>query len=243
MEKLVSMLTCNNQKAKSEHISEVLIWGDFDNAILSRLCKKLDSKYKFTLISRPVELLRRYDLDTVHAIILINTDVSKLSASDGLIKEIDEYLNNFVKSGGLLLGTHDIIYRRTRNVCLQGAFGYQVNNFARVDNVKYNKTEKCKELNVFSSLDNIFSLADGEVCWGEKLRPDVTVYFTCNNDELSIKNKPLVFSRQHGDGICFWFNTGDFKDDPPTSIITAENSLVQLINEALNWKNWKSNSS
>ena len=48
-------------------------------------------------------------------------------------------------------------------------------------------------------------LHDAEICWG-KVAEDVDVYF---ETESGI---PLVFSREYGNGLCIFLNSGDFKD-------------------------------
>jgi glycerophosphoryl diester phosphodiesterase len=236
IDKLTAMLSCNTQKDNLLQTTEtrqtqVLVWGDFDTGLIRKLIHRLDPKYKFTIVADPLDITH-YDLNTIHAVILINTDVTKLSAGEETRQMLNQRLGNFVENGGLLLGTHDLIYRRTKNVLLQQAFGCTNKYFKNIEQVNYNKTEECKRLNAFSSLDDCFSLNDGEVCWGD-IAPDVMIYFTYNDPE-SGDVMPLVFSREYGDGRCFWINTGEFRDYPPQSICKVENPLVLLINEILN---------
>jgi glycerophosphoryl diester phosphodiesterase len=236
IDKLTSMLSCNTQKDHMPEITEkrqaqVLVWGDFDTGIVRKLIHKLDPKYKFITVADPLEITH-YDLNTIHAVILLNTDVTKLSAGEETRLMLNQRLGGFVENGGLLLGTHDLIYRRTKNVLLQQAFGCTNKHFKNIERVIYHKTEECKNMNAFSSLEDCFSLSDGEVCWGD-LAPDVMIYFTYNDTE-SGNTIPLVFSREYGDGRCFWINTGEFRDYPPQSICKVENPLVLLINEILN---------
>ena len=238
MEKLIAMLSCNTRKNKNQVVSnmrqsQVLVWGDFDTGILKKLVNKLDSKYSFIIIADPLEITH-YDLNTMHAIILINTDVTKLSAGEETRLILNQRLSEFIENGGILLGTHDLIYRRTKNILLQQAFGCTIKYFKGMERVEYQKTEECRSQVAFSSLGDCFHLSDGEICWGD-VSPDATVYFSFNDSE-SGNTFPLVFSREYGDGFCFWINTGEFKEYPPMSICKVESQLVQLINEILNFE-------
>jgi glycerophosphoryl diester phosphodiesterase len=236
IEKLIAMLSCNKRKkiatrtAKDRSL-QVLVWSDFDTGILKKLVKKLDSKYEYIIMADPLEITH-YDLHSIYAVILLNTDVTKLSSSEETRLILDQLLSDFIEAGGLLLGSHDIIYRRTKNILLQKAFGCTIKNFMGMDRVEYQKTDECKELNMFLSLDDNFYLMDGEVCWGD-LAPDATVYFVYE-DKQSGDIIPLVFGRDYGDGHCFWINSGEYKEHPPQSISKAETSLVLLMNEILN---------
>ena len=58
-------------------------------------------------------------------------------------------------------------------------------------------------------------LHDAEICWG-KVAEDVDVYF---ETESGI---PLVFSREYGNGLCIFLNSGDFKKN-----------FVELLKEAI----------
>jgi hypothetical protein len=237
IEKLIAMLSCNTQKDQKSSASQmrqkqVLVWGDFDTGILKKLVNKLDTKYNFIIIADPLEITH-YDLNTMHAVILLNTDVTKLSAGEETRLILNQRLNEFLENGGILLGSHDLIYRRTKNTLLQQAFGCTIKYFKSIEKIEYCKTEECKEQNAFPSLSDSFYLSDGEICWGD-VAPDAAVYFTFN-DPQSGSAIPLVFNRDYGNGHCFWINTGEFKDYPPMSVCKVESPLIQLINEILNF--------
>lgn len=69
-------------------------------------------------------------------------------------------------------------------------------------------------------------LHDAEICWG-KVAEDVDVYF---ETESGI---PLVFSREYGNGLCIFLNSGDFKERTPRSILKPEKNFVELLKEAI----------
>ena len=236
IDKLVSLLSDNIGKGHRQE--KVLVWSDIPKAeaTLKKLVKKLDPKFEYIIINDPSRIIY-YELNSVHAIILFNTDVTKLSTIEYTRIMLDKRLSYYVENGGLLLGTHDIIYRRTLNENLQEAFGYHTKYFEAIERVKYHKTDVCKELNMFTSLDDCFYLTDEEICWGDEydLDDDVVVYFAGNNTKID-KPVPLVFSRTHGNGNCFWLNTGETKMKAPRSISLMEEPLILLINEILNFK-------
>jgi len=236
IDKLISLFSDNIGKGHRQ--DKVLVWSDIPKAeaTLKKLVKQLDSKFEYVIINDPSRIIY-FELNSIHAIILFNTDVTKLSTIEDTRIMLDKRLSSYVENGGLLLGTHDIIYRRTLNKNLQEAFGYYTKYFEAIERVEYHKTDICKKLNVFTSLDDRFYLTDEEICWGDKydLDDDVIVYFTGNNTK-SNDQIPLVFSRAHGNGNCFWLNTGETKMKAPRSISLMEEPLILLINEILNLK-------
>jgi len=143
---------------------------------------------------------------------LIVTDCTKFSSNIYAAKRINETLVRYVRKGGKLIGAHDVIYRRTKNELLQNMFGCKIVNFEQTETVHYHKTEECLEEDRFSNLPEDFVLHDAEICWG-KVAEDVDVYF---ETESGI---PLVFSREYGNGLCIFLNSGDFKERPPRSIL------------------------
>ena len=235
VDKLISYFSERIRKEKRQE--KVLVWSDIPKAesTLKKLIKRLDPKFEYIIIKDPSRIIY-YELNFIHSIILLNTDVTKLSTVEDTRTMLDRRLSDYVFHGGRLLGTHDIIYRRTLNEKLQEAFGYFTKYFeAMEDGVEYTKTEECKELNAFTSLDDSFFLKDEEICWGDEsdLDDDVIVYFTGKSSKFD-EPVPLVFSRGHGDGHCFWLNTGETKMKAPRSISLMEEPLVLLINEILN---------
>jgi len=102
----------------------------------------------------------------VGCVILLITDVTKLSEDAGTRSKIQEALALYVARGGGLIGTHDIAYRRVRNDALQQVFGGVTNQFRRTDQpVVYLRNPEVHHP-VADGLPDSFSLNDGEVVWG-----------------------------------------------------------------------------
>ena len=208
-------------------LKHVLIWADFPSSVVDKILNRmsLPNDYYVEILEEPMELLSKR-LSGINAIVLINTDVTKLAGSDHAIERINEALVAYVNGGGILIATHDIIYRRTRNVGLQQLFGCSITNFRPEENVQYRKEITTSGIAVFNSLPDEFVLHDEEVCWGE-LAPDVDVFFQTDD------GIPLVWGREVGKGYCLWMNSGDFKKYPPPSIARPEPMFVKLLFAAL----------
>ena len=231
VQKLQKNLILNEQKnpirIEDQELKHILIWCDFDIGILNKLIRRMDmgDGYFIEVLVEPIEILSK-DMSCIDTIILIDTDVTKLSNNDQVIEKINETLVNYVNLGGRLVVTHDLVYRRTRNEGLQKLLGCRITNFQPCDVIRYNKTESCVDLSQFVDLPCEFELHDGELCWGQ-YGPDVEVFF--ETDE----GIPLVFCREYGNGICIWMNTGDFKEYPPKSILKPEKEFVQLLKASI----------
>ena len=115
---------------KNTNLKHVLIWGDFDNGIVEKIISKfnLTSEYYIEVLDEPVEILSKCK-DNIDSIIFIVTDVTKLSNNEHTLELINLALVNYVRNGGKLICTHDIIYKRTRNSRLQKMFGCTVTEF------------------------------------------------------------------------------------------------------------------
>lgn len=213
-----------NNKSGLHHI---LLWGDVDNANLEKISKKLNlgNNYYVEILDDPIEILTK-NLSEIYSIILIVTDCTKLSNGNFALKRLNESLVNYVRKGGKLICTHDVIYRRTRNTVLQELFGCRISCFRQEENVHYVKTQQCMDNAAFNNLPETFCLHDAEICWGD-IADDVDVYFT------TVEGIPLVFSREYGEGICIYLNSGDFKDRPPLSIRKPEKEFISLLQGAI----------
>lgn len=209
-------------------LKHILVWSDFESRILEKITKKLhlDSTYYLEVLTEPVEILSK-DMSRISAIILIDTDVTKLANTEKVGIRINEALVNYVGEGGKLIATHDIIYRRVRNLKLQEMYGYKIIHFAKRSGIHYIKTPLCDELGIFQNIKEDIVLHDDEICWGNELAPDANVYFT---DETGV---PLVYSREYGKGMCIWLNPGDFKDYPPASILKPEDGFIEILRELI----------
>lgn len=213
----------NNVVERIKDKKHILLWGDFENNILNRITKRLElpKEYYVEILNEPIELLSK-NLSLVDGVILIDTDVTKLASTDFALERINQALEKYVLEGGKLIATHDIIYRRTRNVILQKMYGCCISFFKQAKEVRYIKTEACADLGLFEELPESFSLIDDELCWGE-IAPDVTVFFE-SEDGI-----PLVFSREYGAGLCMWLNSGDFKKYPSESILKPDKNFIAML--------------
>jgi len=167
-------------RAKLANNRYVLIWNDDDISHSKKICKNLKVFFPsliFKSLRSPKELLL-YPCrpSVVQAVIFIISDVTKLSESKKDREKIQKWLVSYVEKGGGLIGTHDIIYRRVRNTELEKVFGCQLNEFKRVEKVKYVRNPKIKDHEMFKDLPESFELEDREVVWGD-WSPDVYVYF------------------------------------------------------------------
>ena len=209
-------------------LKHVLILSDFESRILEKIINKLnlDASYYLEILTEPIEMLTK-DLSRISSIILIDTDVTKLANNEKAGIRVNDTLVNYVGNGGKLIATHDIIYRRVRNLKLQEMYGYKITHFAKRDAITYKKTALCDELGLFKDIQSDIVLHDDELCWGTNLVPDANVYFT---DE---EGYPLVFSREYGKGLCIWLNPGDFKEYPPTSILRPESGFIAILRELI----------
>ena len=232
MKRLKEFLAASKSMESYNEKKHVLMYGDFDKAIQKKIIKRLglsEEDYVIELLSEPVEILAK-SLDRIYAVILMITDVTKLSSNEMINELINSELKQYVYGGGRLICTHDTIYRRTRNKELQSMMGCTVTNFQRTDIVKYNKTKECLTRECFKSLPQTFELQDGEICWGE-CDDDVIIFFETKTDDGT--TAPLVFAREYGDGLCIYLHSGDYKDNPPGSILKPEPYFIDLLKDSL----------
>lgn len=163
--------------------SYVLVWTDEDIYVSKKICKELRKYFDHKIIkaiSQPIDILKYPSVPTFTcAIILIVTDVAKLSENNKLRKRIQQNLVKFVDRGGGLIGTHDIVYRRVRNEMLEKAFGCRLTNFERCKNgiVKYKKNTNYLNHRIASSLPDEFELTDNEICWGNWSADTSVIFF------------------------------------------------------------------
>ena len=207
----------------------VIMWADFSNVVLDKIIKRLnmDDTHIFEEIEDPLELLSR-DLNAIDTIVLMVTDCTKFSNNPKVVERINNTLVNYVRSGGRLVATHDIIYRRTRNTTLQEMYGCQIAYFAQAQSVTYCKTEDCVCDGIYATLPEKFELEDCELCWGD-VAYDVNVHYQTEN------NVPLVFSREYGKGVCIYLHSGDYKFNPPPSRGKPQSNFVALLRESINF--------
>ena len=205
----------------------VLMWADFSNVVLDKIIKRLgmDDTHIIEELDDPLELLSR-NLSSIDTIVLMVTDCTKFSNNPQVVTRINEALVDYVRSGGRLVCTHDIIYRRTRNLLLQEMYGCQIAYFAQAQSITYCKTEDCLYNNVYAELPERFDLEDCELCWGD-VSYDVDIHYQTED------NVPLVFSREYGKGVCIYLHSGDYKFTPPPSIGKPQSHFVGLLRESI----------
>lgn len=224
MQERLSKSDAVSRESDQKHI---LLWADFEASISEKLIRRmrLPDEYYIETLTSPSEILSK-PIDLIDSIILLNTDVTKLADSNVLGKRINETLENYVECGGRLIGSHDLIYRRTRNHVLQRMFGCVISEFAYKEATEYRRTDACEEFGVFNNTPESFSLHDGEICWGN-LSPDADVLY---EDAEGI---PLVFVREYGNGVCVYLNSGDYKENAPLSILKPEKGFVSLLKDSI----------
>ncbi|HLO45566.1 MAG TPA: hypothetical protein VK175_14605 [Leadbetterella sp.] len=231
----------------------ILIWND-DNKVLSENISNLlslkfaqnNDSFLIKTLEKPEELLFypvRSNLIT--AIILIVTDVTKLSEIEEERNKIQTHLVDFVKNGGILIGTHDIIYRRTRNEKLQEIFGCQSNNFIRFNNSSINVeiNGKYSKHPLLEGLPNNFNLSDGEICWGEwshdaDLLISTTKKFKPNSNIDTVSKKvPMLVIRKFPNkgkvGLTIWLNSCDKFERLADSLNPPQFEIIQIFSNAV----------
>jgi hypothetical protein len=213
------------QKSKT-----ILLWTDMSEASAVKLCNYIEREAIFSeqikVLKSPDEILR-HQTDDTYIFVLIVTDTTKLSENYTLRKLINEKIELTVRNGGVVIGAHDLIYRRCRNDDLEKVFGCQLNGFKRIDSpVEYRKASFTDNFASLRHLDDVLMLNDGEICWGD-WAPGSNILFY-SPDEI-----PLVVAREYGKGYCIWINSGDYRDFPPLSIEQPEKGFVTLLSSLI----------
>jgi Trehalose utilisation len=215
----------------------VLVWIDDDRNYSHKLIRRLrdqeGDELNFHAIKRPQSVLY-YPLSPARTacIVLLDTDVSKLADEPETTGLIEDRLRAFVTGGGGLIGSHDLIYRRTRNEVLQSIFGCQLDQYVTHGEqpVKYRINPEHANHPLAADLPRDFELDDGEVCWGKWL-PDTTAVFRTSDEN----SRPLVVCREYLEGRVVWLNSGDRTDCLCASIALPEEPFVTLLRNALRW--------
>jgi hypothetical protein len=215
----------------------VLIWVDDGESRGQRLCTLLSERDRdgnlYRALERPASLfLYSGSAKSIKAIILLDTDVTKLADEVSVQTRIEHRLKNYVSGGGTLIGSHDLIYRRVRCAELQKMYGCQTTLFypCRPDKVHYQLVPTAATHPLRADLGDEFDLDDGEVVWGS-WAPDAKVIFATAEDEP----KPLVVTREHGDGKLIWLNSGDKGDWMCPSLAIPEEPLLKLLANSVRW--------
>jgi glycerophosphoryl diester phosphodiesterase len=212
----------------------VLVWIDDDRSYADRLIGRLRdhdqaSRLNYHAIKRPRDLLfYPRSPKRVAGIVLLDTDVSKLADEPKTADRIEARLKAFIESGGGLIGSHDLIYRRARNEKLQAVFGCKLVDFESYQLVPYHLNQPNHSL--AADLPGDFTLNDREVCWG-KWSSDVAIVFTTKDKA----QRPLVVCREYPKGRVVWLNSGDRGEQLCPSIAAPEEPFVLLLRNALRW--------
>ncbi len=214
----------------------VLIWIDdrgHAKKLIPHLEKQSSDRLSFKAVGLPREILNfpRSKKRTA-AIVLLDTDVSKLADEPKTAEQVESRLHDFVDAGGGLIGGHDLIYRRARAKVLQRMFGCQLVRFD--DNkgqpVPYRINRDQADHPLAADLPESYTLADGEFCWGD-WAPDAQVVFRTDDRE----QRPLVVCREYSKGRVVWLNSGDKGDWLCPSIAQPEPPFITLLGNALSW--------
>ena len=139
-----------------------------------------------------------------------------------------------------MIGSHDIIYRRTKNYLLQDLFGCRITSFHMFPGATEYKlnpdsrfVKRHGEVAWAPSLD----LLDGEVVTGD-WAPEVDVLYSWANKPDDCwpgrASVPLVTRKAVGGGAACWINSGDTgPNGGPASIRNPQPELISLLGELL----------
>ena len=211
----------------------VLIWIDErveTGKIMEDYFYDKDDRFHYRELNEATKILR-YPRGSrfTEVIILINTDVTKFSSNDKIREKVQDYLCKFTNNGGLLVGTHDIIYRRVRNTLLEGLFGCTITEFVKSEEQMDYVINSVYLLHpLLRDLESPIRMEDGEICWG-KWHNDAHVLANCT---ISEKEYPVIVAKKTKLGGIVWINTGDKQKNHCKTIldaITKENVNFLLI--------------
>jgi hypothetical protein len=226
---------------------EILLWIDTDYGTVQQLAdhvrKQLQAltagnlrRARVHAMKLPREILQHpMRPSIVAAIILINTDVSKLSADDKVREQIQDRLLKYLGRGGGLVGCHDVIYRRARNDRLQQAFGGKIDGFSLLKEqpVEYVRNPDQANHPIVKALDEKFTLKDGEILATKGWRRDAQVLFL-STEEPEPHN--LVVAQEYlKTGRLVWLNSCDHQDSICPSIGEPQTHFVTLLSASVQW--------
>jgi hypothetical protein len=224
---------------------EILLWVDTEPATVRQLAIHLkkqlaascDTGFRRThvhVLKAPLQVLfHPRKPSVVAAVVLINTDVSKLSVDNKISERIQRHLLKYLEAGGGLVGGHDLIYRRARNEELRNAFGGRIDGFSSVrDSVPYVKIQP--DHPIAKQLPDNFSLKDGEVLATKGWPANAEILFRLDVKEAD-KQHALVVARENADGRLVWLNSCDHQDQMCASIGDPEPHFVKLLSASVQW--------
>ncbi len=221
----------------------VLIWNDDREEVSENIIELLKERlpdYKYRILSEPEKLLG-FSLKPkyIHIVFLIVSDVTKLAETKSMRDLIQQRLLGYVRKGGNLFGTHDIIYRRCRNTILQGAYGCEIANFKRFSSsIEVKITEGNEEHPLLEGVPNTFNVDDGELCWGEwgngsKILLNTTSRYKNNLDNKRVFVPTLVIKHTGKIGTFIWCNSADKFQDIARSINEPQPEILKIFENAI----------
>jgi hypothetical protein len=168
----------------------------------------------------------------VRVVVLLVTDITKLSVYPKRRIRIEKRLARFCGRGGTLVLGHDAIYRRAQNSYLERLAGCKLTRYlAAPDGVHYVKVatgdRRSTDRHLLGDLPDSFILEDGEIITGDWAEPVEFLYVLGGNADW-----PLVTRKNYGSGLVFWINSGDQgENNPPPSISRPSPDLIGVIAE------------
>lgn len=230
-----------------------LVWIDADAQAAWGIVAELRERGvegRWRVLQRPSQLLE-YPLRpaVVRAIIMLDSDVTKIAEDAGRRRELEGRIHRYVDRGGALIATHDILYRRVGCTILQEMFGLGdggLDAFSprrgtagdRLEGpVTYDVVPERSDHRLARGLPESFVLHDGEVMYRRAGWPRVRPVFV---DAES--GSPMVVAHEHAtspkapNGRLVWLNSGDQgTDDLSLSLRQPEPHFVQLLENSLAW--------
>lgn len=224
----------------------ILLWLDTDAGTVQRLAGHLRQQL-LSSGGRGFRRIRVHILRTpsqvlfyparpsvVSAIILINTDVSKLSVDNKVLEKIQTHLLKYLERAGGIVGCHDLIYRRTRNERLRQAFGGKIEGFSLIKDHPIRYAKCITDHPIAQQMPERFSLKDGEVLATTGWPADAKVIFNHDSAQPS-EQHPLVVARDYLTGRLVWLNSCDHQEPLCDSIQIPETDFVKLLSASVQW--------
>lgn len=212
----------------------VLVWIDAGeehaDRLKNRIRETVTGKYAFRSIASP-ERVRRFPRRYTAAIVLIDTDVTKLARTQAQSDKIGEWLKKYVRRGGALVGAHDVLWRRVRAPALEVALGGKLTHYEPGNgaDTAYHISSGAEQHPMRDGLSDEFSLSDGEVMCGTWQPAAKAIYADEHNHEL-------VVAHEYHEGRCVWLNSGDFGEDTvAASVGEPQENFVKLVTNAIRW--------
>jgi hypothetical protein len=173
----------------------------------------------------------------VRAVVLLVTDITKLSAYPKRRKRIEKRLARFCQRGGTLVLGHDVIYRRAQNSYLERLAGCKLTRYEAAPNgVAYVKVvtgdRVSTDRHLLDDLPGSLNLKDGEIITGNWAEHVEYLYILEGRPDW-----PLATRKTYGSGLVFWINSGDQGENgPPRSISKPSPDLLKVMAELIKSK-------